>query len=68
MPISSQSALRRMPREYNIVERRYLEPPNIAGRYSSIKTCCGIELVAPFDECQEEDNDCETCATKVEEQ
>lgn len=52
----------------HIIERRYLEPQNTAWRYASIKTYCGIELAAPFDECQQEDIDCETCVTKVEEQ
>jgi hypothetical protein len=52
----------------HIIERRYLEPQNTAWRYASIKTYCGIELAAPFGECQQEDIDCETCVTKVEEQ
>ena len=44
----------------HIIERRYLEPPNTTGRYSSIKTCYGVELKTSFDESQQE-IDCETC-------
>jgi hypothetical protein len=52
----------------HIIERRYLEPPKTTGRYSSIKTCCGVELTTPFDEWQQEDIYCETCVAKVEKQ
>lgn len=52
----------------HIIERRYIEPPNNAGRYSCIQTCCGIELKTSFDQCQQEEIDCETCVMKVENQ
>lgn len=51
----------------HIIERRYLEPQNTAWRYASTKTYCGIELNTSLDECQQEEIDCETCVTKVEE-
>jgi hypothetical protein len=52
----------------HIIERHYLEPPAAAYRYVSIKACCGVEVTAPFDECQREEIDCEVCIMKVEKQ
>ncbi|MEO8609310.1 MAG: hypothetical protein ABI690_15570 [Chloroflexota bacterium] len=52
----------------HIIERHYLEPTGAAYRYTNIKTCCGVELTTPFDKCQQEDVNCETCVTKVEKQ
>ena len=52
----------------HIIERRYLEPTGAAYQYTNIKTYCGVELTIPFDECQQEEINCETCVAKVEKQ
>jgi len=52
----------------HIIERSYLEPTGAAYRYTNIKTCCGVELTSPYDECQQEEIDCDTCVAKVEQQ
>ncbi|MBZ0284996.1 MAG: hypothetical protein K8L97_29945 [Anaerolineae bacterium] len=54
--------------QVHIIERHYLEPTGAAYRYVNIKTCCGVELTTPFDECQQEDINCETCVAKIEKQ
>lgn len=52
----------------HIIERHYLEPTGAAYRYTNIKTCCGIELTTPYDECQQAEINCETCVAKLEKQ
>lgn len=52
----------------HIIERHYLEPTGAAYRYTNIKTCCGVELTSPYDECQQEEIDCDTCVAKVKQQ
>ncbi|MDX1991998.1 MAG: hypothetical protein SF029_06400 [bacterium] len=52
----------------HIIERRYLEPTGAAYQYTHIKTCCGIELTTPYDECHQEEVNCETCVAKLEKQ
>jgi hypothetical protein len=52
----------------HIIERRYLEPTGAAYQYTHIKACCGVELTNPYDECQQEEINCETCVTKLEQQ
>jgi hypothetical protein len=52
----------------HIIERSYLEPTGAAYRYTNIKTCCGVELTTPYNECQQEEIDCDSCVAKVEQQ
>lgn len=52
----------------HIIERRYLEPTRATYQYTNIKTCCGVELTTPYNECQHEEVNCETCVAKLEKQ